>query len=134
MKIKTSKASICWNCKNARADRCAWIDKKEQVWERAVEKKCAQDIDVWIVQECKSYKPESAYKKPPKALKKKGTNRLYTLEDDALIISMHKRGVPCKKIASKTGRTQNSIYYRIARLKKMGVKQDDKDSVVTITG
>ena len=29
--------SICWNCKNGRADRCDWIDKKEKVWEKARE-------------------------------------------------------------------------------------------------
>lgn len=58
----TSKASICWNCKNGRADRCGWIDKKEKVWGRAIRKRCGKKwkpFDVWIVQECKCYKEEA---------------------------------------------------------------------------
>ncbi len=30
------KDSLCWECARARPQRCAWIDREEQVWEKAV--------------------------------------------------------------------------------------------------
>ena len=50
--------SICWSCKNARANRCAWVARKKQVWKRAYERECrASDrvqgcYKVWVVQKC----------------------------------------------------------------------------------
>ena len=135
----TSKASICWNCKNARADRCKWVDKKEQVWERAVEEKrswlTCDDETVYIVQECKHYDPENSHwrQKIPQLQSKpqKDHRRPYTPEDDAFIAKMREAGVPCGEIAKKLDRTLSAIYQRITRLKEMGMMEVQQDGETT---
>jgi hypothetical protein len=51
--------SICWSCHNARADRCAWIEKKVKVWEKAYarlkEENSGRGYKVYVVRECKQY-------------------------------------------------------------------------------
>ncbi len=65
------KESLCWNCANARSNRCAWIANKEKIWTRggkeeridnykARKKKC---ISVYIVHECRYFKPEGKREK-----------------------------------------------------------------------
>ncbi|MGI6078289.1 MAG: HTH domain-containing protein [Fastidiosipilaceae bacterium] len=109
--------SICWNCKNGRADRCKWISQKKQVWERAEEKKCCHTQSVWTVQKCKHYKPERQQKAPkPQKIKTAGTRWLP--EHDALLLELRKKDVSCEVIADKLGRSQGAVYRRIARLKE----------------
>ena len=119
--------SICWNCKNARANRCAWVARKKQVWKRAHERACALERErghyaIWTVQECEHYDPENLNRRQPKKPQpQKNVNRykLYTPEDDALIQELRGRDVPCAEIAEELGRTRKSIYQRIARLKEV---------------
>lgn len=137
---KTITISICWNCKNGRADRCGWIKNKKQVWEKAVEKECSKDVNIWVVQECKRYDPENPYwqqgvsKSQPKPQKKKVSHRrrLYTPKDDALLLELREQGIPCGEIARRMDRTIYSIYKRIARLKEMGVEREDDKVYATI--
>ena len=61
--------SICWDCKNARAHICPWIGRREKIWDRGKKekrssntKKTKRSIDVYIVTECKHFKPEGKRK------------------------------------------------------------------------
>lgn len=64
--------SICWNCKNARANLCAWIGRGEKIWDRgkkekrSLPKSCQTKNKkytfVYIVQDCKYFKPEGKRK------------------------------------------------------------------------
>ena len=117
--------SICWNCKNGRADRCKWISQKKQVWERAYKRVCTLERErgqyaIWTVQECEHYIPENPRWNPRRRQKKKAAivARPYTPEDDALIQELRGKGVPCTVIADRMGRSRSSIYRRIARLKE----------------
>jgi DNA-directed RNA polymerase specialized sigma24 family protein len=116
----TSKASICWSCKNARADRCAWISRKKRVWKRAEEKKCCHTQSVWAVQICKHYEPESSERqqKAPKPQKIKTAGTRWLPEHDALLLELRKKNVSCELIADKLGRSQGAVYRRISRLKE----------------
>jgi len=130
--------SICWNCKNGRADRCDWIDKKEKVWEKAREEIRGRNwgpFKVWTVQECKRYDPENPHWRQPQKpgrQKKKAAGRPYTPKDDALLLELREQGVPCGVIAERMGRTVGSIYRRIAYLKEMEVEREDDKVYATI--
>lgn len=128
--------SICWECRNARADRCAWIGRKKRVWKRATEKRCRQDQDIWIVQECNLFDPEKGWVMASAAAdrieKLKTKKGLCIPEMDEQILAMREGGATCKEIASITGRATSTIYGRLRKLKKEGVeRKDEKVSVGT---
>ncbi len=54
--------SICWSCRNARADRCAWANKLSKVWEKAdvqfKKESSGRRYKVYVVRECKKYEPD----------------------------------------------------------------------------
>jgi len=53
--------SICWNCKNARAKKCAWIGRMEKVWDKArKETRVANQgrCEIYFVEKCKNFEPE----------------------------------------------------------------------------
>ncbi len=58
--------------------------------------------------------------------------RPYTPEDDALLLRLRRKGVPCAVIADRMGRSRGAVYQRIARLGgigKVGVGVGDKRDV-----
>ena len=63
---------ICWDCKNARANLCAWIGRGEKIWDGGKKEKRSLTPSrqtknkkynfVYIVQDCKHFKPEGKRK------------------------------------------------------------------------
>lgn len=133
--------SICWNCRNARADRCAWIANKKEVWESACKEKRGINwelSEVWTVQECNHFHLDEKLidrrtvqpkqpKPPVKARKNKNRRdyKHYTPEEDAQIISLREEGVPCREIAIELNRHISSVYKRISLLRE--TKEAERD-------
>lgn len=55
---RVSKESLCFYCANARAGRCAWVDRKTRVWQKAEIKDTAKDGRLYIVKSCKNFIPD----------------------------------------------------------------------------
>jgi hypothetical protein len=64
--------SICWTCKNARANICPWIGEGKKIWSRAKsakrkllkskQKQGKEHYTVYAVEECQYFKPEDKRK------------------------------------------------------------------------
>lgn len=51
--------SLCWECGNAYANRCAWIGSMTPVWEQAIKESrvaATKGRKVYVVTECKHYR------------------------------------------------------------------------------
>ena len=62
--VKRINESICWDCKNGYATKCAWISKCEKVWTKAKKEirtggKKDYKMTIYIVRECEYYAPEA---------------------------------------------------------------------------
>lgn len=61
--------SICFDCKNARADRCEWVSDLKKVWTKAVQVKLESlhgpEEYVWRVIECPNFEKEPERKYYP---------------------------------------------------------------------
>ena len=58
-KADYSEPTLCWNCDNAYAHKCAWIREGKEVWDKAKKRKCIWDgykeVELVQVLKCKHF-------------------------------------------------------------------------------